>query len=82
MVHFWGFFVQAAGFQALAVLLPVPAYGVSWPSSLPRDRHVAGDEWIASDRASMGRLMHDDAWIWKSHIFAGGSHDHLRHFRC
>jgi hypothetical protein len=47
VVHFWGFFVQAADFQALAVLLPVPAYGVSWPSSLPRDRHVAGDEWIA-----------------------------------
>eukprot|EP00435_Cladocopium_sp_Y103_P074523 s357_g49.t1 len=30
--------LQAAGFQALSALLPVPAYGVSWPSSLPRDR--------------------------------------------
>lgn len=35
----WPMFLQAAGFQALAALLPVPAYGISWPSTLPRDRH-------------------------------------------
>lgn len=39
--------LQAAGFQALASLLPVPTWSVSWPQSLPRERWPSSLEALA-----------------------------------
>jgi len=41
--------LQAGGFQALAALLPVPAYGISWPKGgLPRERWPSSLEELAA----------------------------------
>eukprot|EP00931_Biecheleriopsis_adriatica_P048348 TRINITY_DN27935_c0_g1_i1.p1 TRINITY_DN27935_c0_g1~~TRINITY_DN27935_c0_g1_i1.p1 ORF type:complete len:5156 (-),score=1260.04 TRINITY_DN27935_c0_g1_i1:82-15549(-) len=62
--------LQAGGFQALAELLPVPAYGISWPKeSLPRERWPSS----LSDLASL--LLQEVQAVQPSgpYFFAGHS---------
>jgi thioesterase domain-containing protein/acyl carrier protein len=62
--------LQASGFEALATLLPVPAYGVSWPrGALPRD------EWPSTLEALAALILREVRALQPTgpYLFAGHS---------
>jgi len=62
--------MQAGGFQALAALLPVPSYSVSWPKDA-----MSRSSWPATLEALAERLLQDIREVWPSgpYFFAGHS---------
>ena len=79
---------QAAGFQALATLLPVPTWSVSWPQSLPRDRRLPLVLQVEADLAlqslpyaclTLARVVFAH---WLSVFFLLRAPDHCRHVPC